>query len=339
MSVSIPVSFPAWSTAWPCTATGLAWLLAHELAPEAPHTAFGLSGAAFRAYFFTPDDNYNYDVVFPGVLWHDASLTLDHYGIIESLAAHWGCDIRRSQASANEHAALLKRERDECRTAWARLDGVARWTAVAYPPAAVHGAESTAALTLHVSRDAQVASPAAEVVTVRRGFPDIPVSRRHALQRDVLQFARLHAESGKEIAADHDVILASGPRAFLVAAQWFESGAAALHDDWSRSASQWLGDLHAARTGAADFLHAWAVALDAGDEQWAVVPGGTDALGAAAAAYMMVSDALQPVLPADVLTDGRAIATALRAAHRSELIALELLSRVDPRPDGAWLPS
>jgi len=339
MSESIPVSFSAWLTAWPCTATGLARLLAYELAPDAPHTAFGLSGAAFRAYFFTPGDNYNYDVVFPGVLWHDAALTLDHYGIIESLAAHWSCDIRRSQASANEHAALLRRERDESRTAWARLPGVRRWTAVAHPPAPEHGAESTAALTLHVSRDTQALSPAAEVVTVRRGFPEIPLSRRHALQRDVLQFARLHAESGKEIAADHDVILASGPRAFLVAAQWFESGVAALHDDWSFAASQWLSDLYAARTGAADFLHAWAVALEAGDERWAAVPGGTDALGAAAAAYTVVADALQLILDHDVVADGCAIAAALRNAHGGELVALQLLSRVDPRPDGAWLPS
>jgi hypothetical protein len=338
MSVSMPVSFSVWSTSWPCTATGLAQLLAHELAPDAPYTAFGLSGAAFRAYFFTPADNYNYDVVFPGVLWHDAVLTLDHYGIIESLAAHWGCDIRRSRASANEHAALLKRERDEARTAWARLPGVPRWTALAHAPASVHGAEPTAALTLHVSRETAAPSSAAEVLTVRRGFPEIPLSRRHALQRDVLQFARLHAESGKEIAADDDVILASGPRAFVIASQWFESGAASMSEDWCRSASQWLRDLHVARRGAAEFLHAWAVALDEGNPDWAPVPGGVDALGAAAAAYELVADALEPVLSSDVVVAAPEIASTLRNAHRAELIALDLLSRVDPRPDGSWLP-
>jgi hypothetical protein len=189
-----------------------------------------------------------------------------------------------------------------------------------------------------VSREAQVPSPVAEIVTVRKGFPEIPMSRRHALQRDVLQFARLHAESGKEIAADDDVILASGPRAFLVASQWFESGAAALSGDWAGSATQWLHDLHAARQGAGDFLHTWAVALDAGDESWAPLPGGVDALGAAAAAYTLVADALTPTLTLDVVTEGLAVAAALRDAHRAELMALDLLSRVDPRPDGSWLP-
>lgn len=338
MSVSIPASFPAWSTAWPCTVTGLAQLLARELAPSDEMVAFGLSGAAFRAYFFTPADNYNYDVVFPGVLWHDAALTLDHYGVIESLAAHWGCDIRRSRASSNEHAALLTRERDEQRTAWARLPGVPNWTAVAHPPHNGHRAEATSALTLHVSKDARSPSPATELITIRRGFPEIPISRRHALQRDVLQFARLHAESGKEISADDDVILASGPRAFLVAAQWFEAGTAAMSDNWTMSANRWLHDLHSARRGAADFLHAWAVALDAGDESWAHVPGGVDALGAAAAGYALVADALAPTLTLHLVTDRLAVAAALRDAHRAELVALDLLSRVDPRPDGSWLP-
>jgi hypothetical protein len=53
----------------------------------------------------------------------------------------------------------------------------------------------------------------------------------------------------------------------------------------------------------------------------------------------VVADALQLILDHDVVADGRAIAAALRNAHGGELVALQLLSRVDPRPDGAWLPS
>lgn len=57
--------------------------------------AMGFSAAAFRAYFFTPDDNHAYRDDFPGVEWLEDTLELENYGAHEALSAHTGTDIRR----------------------------------------------------------------------------------------------------------------------------------------------------------------------------------------------------------------------------------------------------
>ena len=56
--------------------------------------AMGFSAAAFRAYFFTPDDNHAYRDDFPGVEWLEDTLELENYGAYEALSAHTGSDIR-----------------------------------------------------------------------------------------------------------------------------------------------------------------------------------------------------------------------------------------------------
>lgn len=56
--------------------------------------AMGFSAAAFRAYFFTPDDNHAYREDFPGVEWLEDTLELENYGAYEALSAHTASDIR-----------------------------------------------------------------------------------------------------------------------------------------------------------------------------------------------------------------------------------------------------
>jgi len=56
--------------------------------------AMGFSAAAFRAYFFTPDDNHAYRTDNPGVEWLEEVLEVENYGVYEALSAHTGTDIR-----------------------------------------------------------------------------------------------------------------------------------------------------------------------------------------------------------------------------------------------------
>ena len=56
--------------------------------------AMGFSAAAFRAYFFTPDDNHAYHEDFPGAEWLEDTLELENYGAYEALSAHTASDIR-----------------------------------------------------------------------------------------------------------------------------------------------------------------------------------------------------------------------------------------------------
>ena len=56
--------------------------------------AMGISATAFRAYFFSPDDNHAYRDDFPGVEWLEDTLELENYGVHEALSAHIASDIR-----------------------------------------------------------------------------------------------------------------------------------------------------------------------------------------------------------------------------------------------------
>ena len=56
--------------------------------------AMGISATAFRAYFFSPDDNHAYRDDFPGVEWLEDTLELENYGVHEALSAHTASDIR-----------------------------------------------------------------------------------------------------------------------------------------------------------------------------------------------------------------------------------------------------
>jgi hypothetical protein len=310
--------------------------LCRRLDASHPEVAYGLSGLGFRSYFFAPADNYNWLTVYPGVTWHPASLELDHFGATESLSVHYGRDIRRFRGSVTEQMALARRESQAARPMLAAsADGgplleITGAKVVARPPTEGHW--------LQTGTDGP--SPLAWVLVVQPGFEVIPDSRRRRLQLDVLHYARLHADSGREISSEYDVQVASGLRAWHEAARWLGEGEAARSESALAFARTWLRTLTESRRHAAGFLAGWARGLSEGNSWWADVSGGAAALGVASAAYAVTADALEGLGSLGALelatTDPAELAAALHKALVHEARALDLLGLVHPRAADAW---
>jgi hypothetical protein len=188
-----------------------------------------LGGLAHRTYFFTPDDNHCWHESSPHPTWDDASLTIDNYGVWESLAGHTGASLRPYDGmTAAEQWQLIAHELEEgrlCRgqTADGRVWDLVGAThrkgqAFSVAPSTVAGTPPHEFEIPFAPGQGPPAPPFARVTVVRPDAPPAPPERAAMLLRDVLVFACRHAQTGKELDFTREVFVGSGARAWSLAA-------------------------------------------------------------------------------------------------------------------------
>ena len=237
-----------------------------------------LSGVAFRAYQLTPDDNHAYREVISEREWSWGSVSMENYGVVESLGVHLRRDFRFWRTPRPvDLLAVLKHELSAGRGALGCIAGEEReWVwihdldgrqglleAPPLPHAGTGSAPATnASGTLEIASlesfddDAPVLLDV--VLTVRPGVDEIPESRARALRDDVLRFAGRHATSRRELNFQEELFYASGLRAYAVSAElltdrWVAAESAAFRVFWRT----WLRDLREGRRSAARVFGAW----------------------------------------------------------------------------------
>jgi hypothetical protein len=298
-----------------------------------PDEAAVLSGAAFRTYYLTPDDNHAYKEVISPREWAWGSLEVENYGVLESLATHLDRDLRLwSFQRPADLAALARVELEAGRPLLLGFGHeptrLVLANAIEVGPrrfALEHGADPNAAGVaepdrfgfgeLERWREDDVRPRYA--LTVRAGVEPASARRRELLRRDVLTFAGRHARSRKELSYSEELFYASGLRAWEVAAEslverWRPEDAEAFDPFWRA----WSQSLRRARTAAAQVLDRWSA-----DEP---------ALAEAARAYSEVADAVPVVSGAVEWTDyilRSHLADALRAGADRDAAALAALAR------------
>lgn len=302
----------------------------------------GLSGLAFTSYAFTPDDNYNWAQVHPGVTAHPSVFTLDHFGVLETLGPHLGADFRIYEPdTVRDFVLLLKSELSAGRGCW--LAPPAR-SVHADPEVAVErwrwvdpdGTEEPTAIPL-TPESLKSAPPFARVMAVRPLAQAVPTSRRHMLVREVVRYAARHGESGREVAHAHDVYLASGARAWSVMADWVASEAC-RPEPARLFADQWLLDQAQRRQHASVFLHQWHEALGRDAGRWPEPSGASDELPAAGGHALVMSALLEEARRELIDDRPERAAAALREVARVDRDKLiPSLKRIEDPSTGLWL--
>lgn len=292
-----------------------------------------LSGAAFRTYYLTPDDNHAYREVISAREWAWGSLYIENYGVLESLATHLDRDLRLwSFQRPADLAALARVELEAGRPLLLGLGAepsrLALVTAIEVGPRRI-ALEPDAIPRIARDEDTERFAFAALdrwdaedvrpgfALTVRAGVEPASARRRELLRRDVLAFAGRHARSRKELSYTEELFYASGLRAWEVAAEslverWRPEDAEAFDPFWRA----WSQSLRRARTAAARVLDRWSA-----DDP---------ALAEAARAYSEVADAVPvvsgPVEWSDTILRSH-LADALRAGADRDAAALAALAR------------
>lgn len=182
--------------------------------------AMVLSGAAFRHYLFTTEDNHAWLVEHPGEHWREDSQRVENYGAFEALQGHTGWSGRRwEKLKGGELVQLLRYELADGRVA--RLEGVGFIIGV-------EASRQGIALTIDTGDDEnpqtlahsdfatidEFSAALPTLWTLRKEPGTIPDTRRHALTGDVLRWAWTHYTSRKEIIHDVDAFYATGRRAW-----------------------------------------------------------------------------------------------------------------------------
>lgn len=232
-------------------------------------------GAAFRHYFFTPEDNHAWLVEYPGEHWREDSLNMDSYGVFEAIQGHTGWSARQWRGlKGAELVTLLQHEQKDGRLI--RVLG----TDGARPGLIESFDASREGLTLRLSdgpdawelQHAGLATlddfvPSLGVLqTLRKEPSEIPTRRRHALTEDALRWAVRHWESRKEIRFDLEAYYATGARAWRLLADFAEralAGDADFDADAARAyIARHLGELARARRSAERFFADPAMVLE-----------------------------------------------------------------------------
>ncbi len=294
--------------------------------PVALDEARVLSGVAFRVYMFTPDDNHAWRETYPGQEWRWATLSMDSYGVAESLTTHLDRDIRRWEAPDNATLwtlvrgevgggrALVGISGDERREAFV-IDGTKRNGDVERLAEAGPG---DFALDLgDIAADAKTPSGLTAVLTLRPPTEPATESRRRALMRDVVEFAVRHATTGRELDFGEEAYFASGGRAMEVTADLLETRAVAELEEGETDLpaffSSFAADLSDGRTAAAEVLARWArlepPLLDG--------PEGAAALAETAKSFGRVAAIAQPLAETPAGVDAAAGLRVLREAERT----------------------
>ena len=298
------------------------------------NTAMVLGGAAFRHYFFTPDDNHAWLVEYPGEHWREDSLDMDNYGLFEAVQGHTGWSARRwSVLRGPELVTLLRHESNEARLV--AIEG----TAVSKAGLIERFDASREGLTLHVSngeaswelRHSDLTTLddfVAQLVplrTLRKEPSEIPASRRHALTSDVLRWAVRHWTSRREIRYDVEAYYATGTRAWTLLEDFARS--LETHDAFADADPEvaetyvrtHLQELSVARRSAAEFFGDPAAVMEhTGLETLAAQP-----LDALSLAWKKSADAAQ--LASQAAT--KELPTAIANAHQLDADAFEQLAR------------
>ena len=294
-------------------------------APFDYDAAMVLSGAAFRHYLFTPEDNHAWLVENPGEHWRDDSLRLENYGAFEAIQGHTGWSGRRwDKLKGAELVQLLRYESAENRLA--RLQGVGFITNVEASRAGLRltidrGGETHELTHGDLSTLDDFCAGLPTLWTLRKEPGEIPAARRHALTGDVLRWAWNHYTSRKEIVHDTDAFYATGRRAWELL-QALSETLRTPPDDRDVEGGYAYIDAHVrelaiAREAAARFFEDPALLLEHTGREALSSPqidGIARAWGAVAEALRAVEDA-----PRDATTE------ALRRAADADEIAFETL--------------
>lgn len=293
--------------------------------------AMVVGGAAFRHYFFTPEDNHAWLVEYPGEYWREDSLRVENYGLYEAVQGQTGWSARRwTKLTGAELVTLLRHEQKDGRLLRLVGNESIRGGLLETFEASRQGLRLVVVDGDHRSElvhpdlstlDAFVAS-LGELQTLRKEPGDVPTSRRHALSADVLRWATQHWNSRRETLFDVQAYYATGDRAWsqlesLTASLLTE----ALEDRDSAAGLNYvrahLQELAIARRSAARFFnHAGTVAEHLGPE--AAQHAELDAL---ALAWSKSADAL------DIATQSNdaGLIEAIKLAHAFDAAAFAAL--------------
>lgn len=309
----------------PVDTAGSLVLAAHLLNPSSDISdLMGLSGVAFATYAFTPADNYHYDVVHPGVTTHDAVFELEHFGIVESLSVHLATELRPyTLRRPLDLAALVKAEHSMGRAVALRslaLDSAPTWW-LTLPPGTDDADAREIALELDARQQGQPPELAYALVSRPRSGDPAVSNMAHVLMRELWDYLFRHAESGKELAQDHDVFLASGRRALQVIVSRLERGAS-LETSEVSWLWRWLGVAAQRRTHGGRFLKRWAAGIRAADPRWYAVGPDAESLDQLGDALLVTSVHLEQAQLQLESGNPLAAAAQVAAAHRDEGLAL-----------------
>ena len=278
--------------------------------------AMGISATAFRAYFFSPDDNHAYRDDFPGVEWLEDTLELENYGVHEALSAHTASDIRLYDRLKREPLLQLVRHELTAGRPLLLSDPLTMltWVVVGLGDlrlslAAVDSTEESFepddehALRLALS----ALRPTERPFTYR---PD-------HFRRVALGWSADHLNTKHELFHHLEIFVASGARALEVAAATCEREwgvGPGGNPAFASFFTAWVEELAWARALAVDYLAGWASSAAAQEEPMTTAAALAPVVDAARLTATQTAAASAALLSGD----GAGCAKALRAAAASE---------------------
>ena len=278
--------------------------------------AMGISATAFRAYFFSPDDNHAYRDDFPGVEWLEDTLELENYGVHEALSAHTASDIRLYDRLKREPLLQLVRHELTAGRPLLLSDPLTMltWVVVGLGDlrlslAAVDATEESFepddehALRLALS----ALRPTERPFTYR---PD-------HFRRVALGWSADHLNTKHELFHHLEIFVASGARALEVAAATCEREwgvGPAGNPAFASFFTAWVEELAWARALAVDYLAGWASSAAAQEEPMTTAAALAPVLDAARLTATQTAAASAALLSGD----GVGCAKALREAAAAE---------------------
>lgn len=292
-------------------------------------TAMVLGGAAFRHYFFTPDDNHAWLVEYPDEHWREDTLWVENYGLFEAIEGHTGWASRRWTAlTGAELVQLLRYEQDGARL-------VRQEASDTHPAGMIRSFEvSRDGVTLNVERGEDLitlthddlttidtfAESLVPLQTLRPSNHTIPATRRHALTMDVLRWAPRHWHARKEILYDVQAFYASGDRAWTTL-RAFADARESLNEEKQEAALAYirehLSELAVARACAATMFGDPASVVEHTGKAITATP----VLDELAAAWHASSNAARAASTADTVR----LVDAITKAHALDAVAFERL--------------
>lgn len=302
--------------------------------PTSASAIAALGGAAFRVYFFSPDDNHGWRADHPTIRWRQRSLSVDNYGLPEALSAHLGLHARAwPRPTVRDLLTLVRHEQQAGREVVLRTTAQpAQWVRVrelavdrdsatlALADLQVDNTPPIPAVRLPLQPAEALRAPAeaiAEVVSCRALAEPARPELADTLQRDVLRWAATHHHAPYELVHDEEAFYATGAAAWLRMAALVEE---------ARGDTEAVGFV---RTAAREYAVARRAAHD-----WLDQRAGPDAAAGATAAGEGASllEALDEPLVADDAGTCRALLQAVSAADRRLAEALGQLAE-SPRTD------
>jgi hypothetical protein len=278
--------------------------------------AMGISATAFRAYFFSPDDNHAYRDDFPGVEWLEDTLELENYGVHEALSAHTASDIRLYDRLKREPLLQLVRHELTAGRPLLLTDPLTMLTWVVVGLGDLRLSLAPVACT-EESFDPDDEHCLRLALSALRPTERPFTYRPDHFRRVALGWSGEHLNTKHELFHHLEIFVASGARALEVAAATCEREWGVGPGGNPAFASffvAWVEELAWARALAVDYLRGWAAEASAQDEPMTTAA----ALAPVIEAARVTAEQTAAAIAALLSDDGAGCAKALREAAASE---------------------